>query len=433
MKKNLKFGVKMLFSLFIFYNLIYIGANAANNNPPNINAEAAILIDANTGDVLYSKKGEDKHFPASTTKVLTALITLEHTNLNDVVTIGPNPPFAKGSSIGLKEGEKFTVETLLTGLLLESGNDCAEALAEHVGGSIDNFAKMMNEKAKELGCTNSNFVNPSGLPDDNHVTTAHDLALIMQAALKNNDFIRISRLVSVELPASNLDGQKRWANNHNYLINPNSKYFYKYALAGKSGYTDVARHTFIISGEKDGQRLIAVFLKAEDKNKNYEDMAKLLDYGFNNFENIKLYSKGQEIENVKIGKDTNIPLLIDRDVFSTIKRDEANSVKPTINYDLPKNIDKMTISKGEDLTKGTILFNGNEIEQVNLVSGGSREYSSKVAITEFLQRNSILVIGITILFIICILILIRIHIVRKRRKRLAFKRRWQHLNNRKRY
>lgn len=433
MKKNLKFGVKMLFSLFIFYNLIYIGANAANNNPPNINAEAAILIDANTGDVLYSKKGEDKHFPASTTKVLTALITLEHTNLNDVVTIGPNPPFAKGSSIGLKEGEKFTVETLLTGLLLESGNDCAEALAEHVGGSIDNFAKMMNEKAKELGCTNSNFVNPSGLPDDNHVTTAHDLALIMQAALKNNDFIRISRLVSVELPASNLDGQKRWANNHNYLINPNSKYFYKYALAGKSGYTDVARHTFIISGEKDGQRLIAVFLKAEDKNKNYEDMAKLLDYGFNNFENIKLYSKGQEIENVKIGKDTNIPLLIDRDVFATIKRDEANSVKATINYDLPKNIDKMTISKGEDLTKGTILFNGNEIEQVNLVSGGSREYSSKVAITEFLQRNSILVIGITILFIICILILIRIHIVRKRRKRLAFKRRWQHLNNRKRY
>ncbi|CUP34222.1 D-alanyl-D-alanine carboxypeptidase [Clostridium baratii] len=433
MKKNLKFGVKMLFSLFIFYNLIYIGANAANNNPPNINAEAAILIDANTGDVLYSKKGEDKHFPASTTKVLTALITLEHTNLNDVVTIGPNPPFAKGSSIGLKEGEKFTVETLLTGLLLESGNDCAEALAEHVGGSIDNFAKMMNEKAKELGCTNSNFVNPSGLPDDNHVTTAHDLALIMQAALKNNDFIRISRLVSVELPASNLDGQKRWANNHNYLINPNSKYFYKYALAGKSGYTDVARHTFIISGEKDGQRLIAVFLKAEDKNKNYEDMAKLLDYGFNNFENIKLYSKGQEIENVKIGKDTNIPLLIDRDVFATIKRNEANSVKPTINYDLPKNIDKMTISKGEDLTKGTILFNGNEIEQVNLVSGGSREYSSKVAITEFLQRNSILVIGITILFIICILILIRIHIVRKRRKRLAFKRRWQHLNNRKRY
>lgn len=433
MKKNLKFWVKMLFSLFIFYNLIYIGANAANNNPPNINAEAAILIDANTGDVLYSKKGEDRHFPASTTKVLTALITLEHTNLNDVVTIGPNPPFAKGSSIGLKEGEKFTVETLLTGLLLESGNDCAEALAEHIGGSIENFAKMMNEKAKKLGCTNSNFVNPSGLPDDNHVTTAHDLALIMQAALKNNDFIRISRLVSVELPASNLDGQKRWANNHNYLINPNSKYFYKYALAGKSGYTDVARHTFIISGEKDGQRLIAVFLKAEDKNKNYEDMAKLLDYGFNNFENIKLYSKGQEIENVKIGKDTNIPLLIDRDVFATVKRDEANSIKPTINYDLPKNIDKMTISKGEDLTKGTILFNGNEIEQVNLVSGGSREYSSKVAITEFLQRNSILVICITILVIICILILIRIHIVRKRRKKLAFKRKWQHLNNRKRY
>lgn len=432
MKKNLKLGIKILFSLFIFYNLIYTGANAATTNPPDINAKAAILIDANTGDILYSKNGEETHFPASTTKVLTALITLEHTNLNDVVTIGKNPPFAKGSSIGLKEGEKFTVETLLTGLLLESGNDCAEALAEHVGGSIENFAKMMNEKAKELGCTNSNFVNPSGLPDDNHVTTAHDLALIMQAALKNNDFIRISRLVSVELPASNLDGQKRWANNHNYLINPNSKYFYKYALAGKSGYTDVARHTFIISGEKDGQRLIAVFLKAEDKNKNYEDMAKLLDYGFNNFENIKLYSKGQEIDSIKINKDTNIPLLADEDIFATVKKDEANSIKPTINYDLPKNIGKMTINKGEELTKGNVVLNGHEIGKVNLVSGTSREYSTKVAVTEFLKSNSILVIGISILVIICILILIRIHIVKKRRKKLAFKKRWQHLKKNKR-
>lgn len=427
MKNFLNFGIKVLSSLFIFYGLTFTSANAAPSKPPEINAESAILMDGTTGEVLFSKNGESKHFPASTTKVLTALITLEKTKLNDVVTIGKNPPFAKGSSIGLKEGEKFTVETLLTGLLLESGNDCAEALAEHIGGSVENFAKMMNEKATELGCTSSNFVNPSGLPDENHVTTAQDLALIMKEAIKNKDYIRISRLISVELPPSNLDGQKRWTNNHNYLINPNSKYFYKYALAGKSGYTDVARHTFTISGEKDGRTLVATFLKAEDKNKNYEDMAKLLDYGFDNFKNVKIFSKGDEIEKIKVTDDTNIPVLIDRDVYVTVPIDSPDSVKSDLNYSLPNDITKKSLKKDEELTSATINVDAREISKVNLVSGISRDYSPEVAMNEFSENNSIFLIVMGVVAVVILIVVIRILRVRRRRKKLAFKKRWNHL------
>lgn len=430
MSKKFKSVVKFLFFIPIFYSLILTSASA-QEAPPSINAESAILIDSKTGQVLYSKNGNTKHFPASTTKVLTALVVLEHTKLTDIVTIGANPPFAKGSSIGLKEGEKFTVETLLTGLLLESGNDCAEALAEHVGGSIEGFAEMMNKKAKELGCKDSNFENPSGLPNDKHQTTAYDLALIMKEAIKNPDYVRISRLLSVELPPSNLDGAKRWTNNHNHLLNPNSKYYYPNTLAGKSGYTDIARHTFVISGEKDGQILIAAFLKAEDKNENYKDMGKLLDYGFNNFKDYKLYSKDEEVDNIKITDDVSIPLVIDKDVFFTGDKSNSDSIKPTLDYKLPRMIKKKSLKKGDVITSAKVIVDGKTISEVNLLSGIDREYNFKIAISELIANNSFKIICISIFIVIIILIIIRIIIVKNRRKKRAFYNKWKHINNNK--
>ncbi|MBM7836153.1 D-alanyl-D-alanine carboxypeptidase family protein [Clostridium sardiniense] len=418
MSKKFKSVVKFLFFIPIFYSLILTSANA-QEAPPELNAESAILIDSKTGQVLYSKNDDVKHFPASTTKVLTALVVLENSKLSDIVTVGANPPFAKGSSIGLKEGEKFSVETLLTGLLLESGNDCAEALAEHVGGSIDGFAKMMNKKAKSIGCKNSNFENPSGLPDDKHVTTAYDLALIMNEAIKNPDYIRISKLLSVELPPSNLDGAKRWANNHNYLINPNSKYYYPNALVGKSGYTDVARHTFTISGQKDDQVLVATFLKAEDKDANYKDMANLLEYGFNNFKEHKLYSKDQEIDDIKVTDDINIPIVIDNDVFFTAEKSNLDGINPTLDYKLPRMIKKKSLKKGDVITTAKVIVNGKAVSEVNLLSGIDREYSFKIAISEMITNNLFNIIGISLVILI-ILIIIRIIIVRNRRKKRAF-------------
>lgn len=427
MRKFLNSFIKFLLLIPIFYSLILNTANAAEK-PPKINAESSILIDANTGQVLYSKDENAKHFPASTTKILTALVVLDNTNLKDVVTIGHNPPFADGSSIGLKEGEKFTVETLLTGLLLESGNDCAEALAEHVGGSIKNFAKMMNEKAKELGCTDSNFENPSGLPNNKHVTTAHDLALIMRAALDNPNYIKISRIVSTQLPASNLDGEKRWVNNHNYLLNKNSKYYYKYTLAGKSGYTDVARHTFVISGEKNGERLIAVFLKANDKVKNYKDMANLLDYGFNNFKEVKLYSKNEVIENLKITKDLNLPIVLGNNVLFATEKSNNDSINKSLKYKLPRNVKRKTLKKGDVICEADVLVNGKKISTVNLLSGVNREYNFKTGIFEFVSNNLIEVIIGSIVSLTIILFII-VSIIKKR-KRNKFHKKWKHVINR---
>ena len=413
MSKKFKSLIKFLFLIPIFCNLFLTTANA-KENPPKINAESAILIDGDTGQVLYSKNANTKQFPASTTKILTALLVLENTKLTDIVTVGDKPPFVEGSSIGLKKGEKFTVETLLTGLLLESGNDCAEALAEHIAGSTKNFAKMMNERAKELGCKNSNFENPSGLPNKNHKTTAYDLALIMREVLKHPDYIRISRIVSKELPASNLDGAKRWVNNHDHLIDKNSKYYYPNALAGKSGYTEVSKHTFVISGKKDGRLLIAVFLKAEDKNKNFKDMKDLLEYGFNNFEDVKLYSKNQEVDNVKITNSTNLPLIIDKDVLFTANKSDITNLKPTLEYTLPKNIKRSSFKKGDVITKANVILNGQVISEVNLLSGIDRDYNLK----EEISNNCFKITCIVIVFILLIiLIIIRIIIVKNRKRK----------------
>ncbi|MDO5039574.1 D-alanyl-D-alanine carboxypeptidase family protein [Clostridium sp.] len=431
MKNTFKIICRFLFLALISLNVFTINA-FAEEKPPNLNAESALLMDAKTGQVLYSKEANKKQFPASTTKVLTALVVLDNAKLTDVVTVGKNPPFADGSSIGLKEGEKFTVETLLTGLLLESGNDCAEALAEYVGGTTSNFVKMMNEKAKALGCNDSNFENPSGLPNDKHVSTAYDLALILKEAIKNPDYINISRKISVELPPSNLDKEKRWANNHNHLINKNSKYYYKYALVGKSGYTDVARHTFVISAQKDNRTLIATFLKAEDKNKNFEDMASLLDYGFNNFTEISLYKKNQNIENIKLNNNMNLPIYIDRDILISAPNSEINKVNTTLQYELPKNIKRKPLKLGETITTADILVDGHLLTKVNLLSGIDREYNFKIAITELFNRNKIIIIPLSITLTILVLLILRIIYVKKKRKKLAFEKKWKHIRNRKR-
>ncbi len=431
MKNTFKIICRFLFLALISLNAFTINA-FAEEKPPSLNAESALLMDAKTGQVLYSKEANKKQFPASTTKVLTALVVLDNAKLTDVVTVGKNPPFADGSSIGLKEGEKFTVETLLTGLLLESGNDCAEALAEYVGGTTSNFVKMMNKKAKALGCNDSNFENPSGLPNDKHVSTAYDLALILKEAIKNPDYINISRKISVELPPSNLDKEKRWANNHNHLINKNSKYYYKYALAGKSGYTDVARHTFVISAQKDNRTLIATFLKAEDKNKNFEDMANLLDYGFNNFTEISLYKKNQNIESIKLNNNMNLPIYIDRDILISAPSSEINKVNTTLQYELPKNIKRKPLKLGETITTADILVDGHLLTKVNLLSGIDREYNFKIAITELFNRNKIIIIPLSITLTILVLLILRIIYVKNKRKKLAFEKKWKHIRNRKR-
>ncbi len=183
----------------------------AKDSKPNLKiaADGVVLMDSKTGKIIYSKNPDKPYPPASTTKIMTALLTLERGNLDDIVTIGRKPPLAEGSKIYILEGEKIKVRDLLYGLLLASANDCAEALAEYLSGSLDNFSKDMNKRAKELGCINTNFVNPSGLYNDKHRTSARDLAIIMNELVKQPEYSKIATTLSYNIPPTNKSKEKK--------------------------------------------------------------------------------------------------------------------------------------------------------------------------------------------------------------------------------
>lgn len=381
MEKLLYLTKSKFISLFVFVtmflSLVGVTANAAAP-PPELNSKGVVLLDSDTGQVLYSKDGEHQFFPASTTKIITALIVLEKCKLDEVATVSKTAAEIDGTSIGLKEGEQFKVEELLLGLILESGNDCAIALAEHVSGSIEEFAKLMNAKAKEIGANNSNFKNPSGLPDPEHVTTAHDLALFMKEVTKNPEFIRIARTNSIQMSPSNINGEQRWLNNHNYIINPNSSYYYKYSVASKKGYTTKANFTNVISAEKDGHTLIGAFLNGEGINQVYADVAKLFDYGFDNFEKIQLYTAGQEIGSTELKDDIVVPLISEKDVFFTCLKDDKPNLKYSLDYKIPDNLSKRELKTGDEIVNAKIMVNDQEFDSLKLNSGIDYKPSSQI-------------------------------------------------------
>jgi D-alanyl-D-alanine carboxypeptidase (penicillin-binding protein 5/6) len=263
----------------IFLCIIFLGVsiNVKAITSPKIIAQGAVLMDLNNGKILLQKNDHNRYAPASTTKVMTALLTLEKCKLNEKVTVGKNPPLEDGSKISLIKGEVFTVNQLLYALLLPSANDAALALAEHISGSKQAFANLMNERAKELGCKNTNFVNPNGLYDENHYTSAYDLALIASKAMKFSKFREIVSTLSYNLMPTNKQPKIRYLHNENKLLFSN---VYKYSGGNgiKTGYTIKARHTYIGSATRKGITLVVVLLC--DEKGYYKEAADLFDYGF---------------------------------------------------------------------------------------------------------------------------------------------------------
>lgn len=426
--KNLfkRFLLSTLFVTSIFTSINSIKTNATELPP--VYSEGAVLMDGRTGKILYSKNEHNQYEPASTTKVMTALVVLENVKLTDKVTIGENPPLVDGSAIGIQKGEVYTVEELMLGLLLESGNDCAEALAEYVSGSNEEFAKLMNAKAKELGALNTNFKNPSGLHEDGHVTTAYDLALIMKAAAHNEDFVRIAKTESykyVNQPFS--DGSEKWATNRNQLFNEYSPYFYTNTYCGKNGYTPEANHSYTAAAVKGDQMMIGAFVNATDKDNFYTNIGPLFEYGFDNFETIKLISANETLDNYKINDVITLPLLAKNDFYYTKSKSEEVP-KYSIEYD-KSDISKKDIKVNDTLFKAKINIDGKTVSTIDLISGANREYNSKImlkeTISEFTKKPSNIIYTIIIVFIFFVLLrLIFLSIKRKRvrRKRPRFSR-----------
>lgn len=368
MKRFLK-TFNILF-LFLFF-LSSIRVQAATS-PPQINAQGCVLIDASTGQVLFGKNEESTFEPASTTKIMTALITLEKCKLDDEVTVQEDYTKVGGTGIGLLKGDVLTVRDLLLGLLLESGNDCANALADHISGNVDEFAKLMNAKAKELGATHTNFKNPSGMPDPEHITTPHDLALFLKAIISNEDYMEISKIPTYTITLKNDSSKTIIVNNKNYMINKNSKYYYPYAVCGKNGYTTVANQTYVAAAEKDGHVLIASFLNALDKDQNFHDMQTVFNFGFDNYSLVHLYKKGDKISDYKIGNET-IPLLSSKDIDYDVTKGNENSISNEIKIE-DKDLSNQSFEKGDNILKGTVYVNDKEYTTVDLEAGVSRKY-----------------------------------------------------------
>lgn len=384
-----------------------------------VTAEGAILVDLNTGQVLYSKNPNEKYAPASTTKVLTALIALEKCNLSDKVVVGSKPPFEDGSKIYLIEGEELTVEQLLNALLIESANDSALALAEHIGGSKEGFAKLMNEKAKEIGCLNSNFTNPNGLFEDNHYTTAYDLALISRKAMENDQFRKIVSTLSYQIQPTNKQPEIRYLHNHNKLLT-SLKSKYPGVDGVKTGYTVKAKHTFVGSLTRGNRRLLAVVLK--DERPVYEDIMNLFDYGLNNFNYEKIASKDEIVENLKVGESNDfIPLYLKEDLYLCFPKDR----KIDVNKKLLLNSNNLQIKKGDSLGFMEVSTGDSYKFQVPVISG--KDYSSMLYDVKADKSGKLVTslgykrIALPSAGILFILLSTSLYIKKKNRKRRLFK------------
>lgn len=252
---------------------------------PKVTSSAAILMDAKTGAILYEKNQDKKHYPASITKILTTLVALENADLDDNIKFTKkvlNSVEQDSSRIGVEPKEEIPLEDCLYAVMLASANDVSAGVAANVGGSVKKFAKMMNEKAEQLGCKNSNFVNPHGLHDKKHYTTAYDIALITQDAIQNKDFCKIASTLTHTIPKTKKTVEKRYLSNHDKMLQ-DTKYHYDGIEYGKTGYTKKAGNTLVSVAKKGDLELICVVLEAEGYDNAYKDTKRLFNYGFDNY------------------------------------------------------------------------------------------------------------------------------------------------------
>lgn len=340
-----KITILLIMFFYLFTSLTYA------SDLPNIEASSGILIDINSGRILCSKNINEKRAMASTTKIMTAIIALELGNLGDVVTASQNSARTEGSSIWLEPGEKLTLEELLYGLMLNSGNDAAVAIAEHIGGSVEGFTKLMNDKAKEIGAINTNFTNPHGLHDDKHYTTAYDLALITRYALLNTEF---KRIVGTSRKTITWCG-KEW---DRQLFNRNKLLWQLEGADGvKTGYTKNAGRCLVASATRNGRQFLSVVLSSPSV---FEESEKLLEYGFNNYINREIVKRENPIKTIEVkgGKVNHISIYPERDIKIPVKDNEEN--KTTIIIQTP-DIIKAPLKKGQTIGTIKVMLENNVV------------------------------------------------------------------------
>ncbi len=352
-----------------------------------VKAEAAVVIDAETGDILYGKDAYSKREPASTTKIVTCLVAMDHLQMDDVVKV-KSPAVEMGNIINVKKGEKFTVEQLLYALMVYSANDAAVALAEEISGSEDEFAKLMNKKAKELGAENTNFQNANGLNwawHDQHYTTAHDLAVITQAAMENKTFRKIVKTPEYTIPKTNKSEERHLIASNKFLWtdeiyekvvkeakkkDPDTKVYrpeYDGVIGVKTGLTSTAGACMVAVKDANGRELIAVVLDSED-DQRFKDLIAMWDYCLDEFyDTYTQMDSGEEVAKIRVkrGEVRKVQSVAAEEIAATITKDEQRSKIDTevIKYEL-----KAPVKKGDVVGKVKVYYEDKLINQRNLIA-----------------------------------------------------------------
>ena len=375
---RLKHMKKIIISLLIFIILMTFNLSTYAAENISIKSGAGLLVERSKGKVLFEKNAYEKMYPASTTKILTAIVVLENTKLDDMATVSKNAleTIPNGYvTCNLQIGEELSVKDLMYALMVKSANDAAVVLAEHVGGSVEGFSDMMNEKAKEIGCKNTHFVNPNGIHNADHYTTAYDLYLMAEYALSfeyTNEFRDFVSKTSYTLPATNMypaEDRSFTTTNELIKINNNNRkdnYYYKNALGIKTGHTSQAGYCLVSSSSRDNLEFISVILDggfdANGLSERYTETIKLFDFGYDNFTLTKLKEENNIIDTITVEKATKetatLNLLI-KDEITVIndKSTDIDKIEPKI--ELKENI-IAPIAKGEVL--GTITYVVDDIE-----------------------------------------------------------------------
>lgn len=328
---------------------------------PAVWAESAVVMDLDSDAILYSKNMDVTKYPASITKILTALLAIENSDLHERVSFSENAIFGierNSSHIGIRVGEVLSMEECLYGIMLESANEVCLAVAEHISGSTEAFVAMMNQRVQELGCTGTNFTNPNGLPDENHYTTARDMALIAKAAYENPVFRKVIATDVYGISTTNQCGERRWLSNHHKML-PDKPYAYSGCTGGKTGFTQAALNTLVTYAERDGRRLVCVSLRTNGA-QVYTDTAAMLDYGFQQFQNTELYNSKK-------------PGLLVPPAYHWAQY-ALDTIRPTLTITLPVShtVDEVlteTAVNGTSLS-GNYLFNGYLVGQESMVHTG---------------------------------------------------------------
>jgi D-alanyl-D-alanine carboxypeptidase (penicillin-binding protein 5/6) len=431
-------------TIIISFNILTVYAEPPKSDMV-LNSPSAILIDGSSGRILYDRNAYTQMYPASITKIMTGLLALENSNINDMVTASPTAISSislDSSNIGMLIGEEMSMEHLLYALLVASANEAANVIAEDISGSIGDFVELMNQRAKELGTKNTHFTNTNGLPNDEHYTTAYDMALIAKQAMTIPEFRKIVATSYYEMPPTNKYSEVRYLSNTNYLINkahvkPDANYIYPEATGIKTGWTSKANHTLVASAKKGDLELITVVMGSEKEGNriySYEDTIKLFDYGFNNYSIQTIISPGEIVKEVNVleAKNNENILLLTASHLENLMPKNFNIEEIENKVELKEIV--APIKKGDILGTVTYSYKGFELGKLNLVSDRNVEKEPVDIIKEnafsFIDKPWVK-IALYILGAIIILIIILFFIgISKRRRRYSSRRNKMYVNSR---